>query len=67
MRHAVKLETIPADGDSSSQKNIQVHSPFTALIWFWYNSYPWCVALGLSACAISHHCVCMQCKQCHEQ
>jgi hypothetical protein len=40
MRHAVKLETIPADGDSSSQKNIQVHSPFTALIWFWYNSYP---------------------------
>ncbi|XP_047070128.1 BAG family molecular chaperone regulator 1-like [Lolium rigidum] len=23
MRHAVKLETIPADGDSSSQKNIQ--------------------------------------------
>jgi hypothetical protein len=27
MRHAVKLESIPAAGDSSSQKNIQVHTP----------------------------------------
>jgi hypothetical protein len=30
MRHAVKLESIPAAGDSSSQKNIQVH--YTALL-----------------------------------
>jgi hypothetical protein len=40
MRHAVKLETIPADGGSSSQKNIQVQLTFTALTWFWYNTYP---------------------------
>lgn len=29
MRHAVKLESIPAVGDSSSQKNIQVRYAFS--------------------------------------
>jgi hypothetical protein len=65
MRHAVKLESIPADGESSSQKNIQVQPiTFTALhtilsfhVWRWG-----CRLLRPASLRF-----CMQFKQCHEQ